>query len=291
MLMPSPTKARINVKGLTDNWLHGCTVSAFALVLCLLSTVSHGHMLSENHDHARGVLRVTFSVWEPFAIEDRNGKQHGIDRAIMTEVAKRLGLELQPQTCPWRRCLKMLETGDIDIMTSIAYTQERATYARFIKPAYSRVTPVFYYNRKNPVTISAYSDLYQLTLGAVVDSRYFEPFDSDDRLEKVEANSEILLLRMLAAKRVDAMVGSDANADYQIRRSGLGNIIAKAPYRTNHSNDIHLAVSRNSSLMTRLDQISQIMTDLHAEGFIARVHQEYWPAADLAEINPTGELN
>lgn len=287
--MPSSAKVRVPVGTPKSSWLCHLTVAILSNAILLFSSVSHGHTLNETHDHDRGVLRVTFSVWEPFAIEGAERQQHGVDRRIMNEVAKRLDLELQAQACPWRRCLKMLETGDIDIMTSIAYTAERATYARFIQPAYSRVTPVFYYNRTKPVTISGYSDLYGLTLGAVVDSRYFEPFDSDGRLEKVEANSEILLLRMLAAGRVDAIVGSDANADYQIRRAGLGNIIVKAPYRTSNRNDIHLAVSRRSSLMTRLDQISQIMTDLHTEGFIARVHQEYWPAADLVDINPTGK--
>lgn len=285
--MPPIIKARIPVRPSKTTWYFRCATALLLPVFLLISVSVNAHVLNtdHDHDHRHGALRVTFSVWEPFAIEGPDGQQRGIDRAIMTEVASRLGLELQPQACPWRRCLKMLEIGDIDIMTSIAYTAERAEYAYYIKPAYSRVTPVFYYNRKSPVTIANYSDLSELTLGAVVDSRYFEPFDSDTSLEKFEATSEILLIRMLAAQRVDAIVGSDANADYQIRRAGLGNIIAKAPYRTGNRNEIHLAVSRNSSLMTRLEQISQIMTDLHTEGFIARVHQDYWPAADLPGLD------
>ncbi|WP_297024666.1 transporter substrate-binding domain-containing protein [Thalassospira sp.] len=289
--MPSPATARIPFRRHKTCWLSLLAAAILYAGFLVSPSSSRSHTLDMAHDHVRSTLRVTFSIWEPFAIEGRNGKQHGIDRAIMTEVAKRLDLELQPVTCPWRRCLRMLETGDIDIMTSIAYTPERAEYAHYIKPPYSRVTPVFYYNRNNPVTISDYGNLTGLTVGAVVDSRYFEPFDSDDRLEKVEANSEVLLIRMLAAQRVDAIVGSDANADYQIRRAGLGNIIAKAPYRSSNRNDIHLAVSRRSPLMDRRDYISQIMTDLHAEGFIARVHKEYWPAADLYDINPSSELN
>jgi polar amino acid transport system substrate-binding protein len=275
--MPCPQSASTLFSKAKCNWLCHFASAVLTVSLLLFPAVAQRQSLAQDHVYPNGMLRVTFSVWEPFAIEEPDGKQTGIDRAIMTEVAKRLGLELQSKACPWRRCLLMLETGDIDIMTSIAYTPERAEYAKFIKPAYSTVTPVFYYNRKNPVTIAHYADLYGLTLGAVVDSRYFEPFDSDERLEKFEANSEDLLLRMLAAQRVDAMVGSDANADYQIRHTGLGNIIVKAPYRTNTRNDIHLAVSRRSSLMTRVDQIRQIMTDLHDEGFITRVHQEYWP--------------
>ncbi len=224
-----------------------------------------------------GLLIAAFSVWEPFVIEDEDGSRHGIDVALLTEIARRLGLELDLHPCPWRRCLKTLEDGQIDVLTSFAFTKERAEFAHYVTPPYSQVTPVFYYNRENPVSITDYGDLRNLTIGAVVDSRYFEPFDSDTSLDKFEAGSEIILLRMLNAKRLDAIVGSDSNADFEIRRDHLEDTIVKAPFRSGHHNDIHMAVSRKSPLMARTEQISQIMQDLLDEGFIDRLHEQYWP--------------
>ena len=226
---------------------------------------------------SHGYLIAAFSVWEPFAIEDDDGTRHGIDVALLTEIARRLDLKLEFYPCPWRRCLKTLEDGQIDVLTSFAYTDERARFAYYIKPPYSQVTPVFYVNRDNPVPIEEYSDLRNLMIGSVVDSRYFEPFDSDTSLEKFEASSETILLRMLTAKRIDAIVGSDSNADFEIRRSHLEGTIIKAPYRSGHHNDIHMVVSRKSPLMARTGQIAKIMQDLIDEGFIDRLHQLYWP--------------
>ncbi|MCH2274553.1 transporter substrate-binding domain-containing protein [Thalassospira sp.] len=230
----------------------------------------------------QGQLRAAFSVWEPFVIDDASGP-HGIDMAILTELSHRMSKVLVLQPCPWRRCLKMLEEGDIDVLSSFAYTAEREKFAFYIKPAYSRVSPVFYVRQGKNTQISQYNDLKTLAVGSVVDSRYFEPFDSDTSLNKFEASSEMLLLRMLEASRVDVIVGSDANVDFEIRRNNLGDIIRKADFRPDHHNDIHIAISRNSPLMSQTDQISKVITDLREEGFIARVHARYWPASDDAK--------
>jgi len=224
-----------------------------------------------------GFLVAAFSIWEPFAIEEEDGRHHGIDVALLEEIAKRLSLELHLHPCPWRRCLKTLEDGHIDVLTSFAYTKERDEYAFYIKPAYSQVTPVFYINRNNPVLIEEYGDLRSLTVGAVVDSRYFEPFDSDTSLDKFEATSEITLLRMLAIERLDAIVGSDSNADFEIRSNQLEDTITKAPFRSGQDNEIHMVVSRKSPLMARTDQIAKIMQDLIDEGFVENLHKQYWP--------------
>ncbi|WP_168177150.1 ABC transporter substrate-binding protein [Thalassospira sp. MCCC 1A03138] len=229
-----------------------------------------------------GELRVAFSIWEPFVIEDETGR-HGIDLAILTELASRMGKVLSLNPCPWRRCLKMLEDGDIDILSSFAYTPEREKFAFYVKPPYSRVSPVFYVRQGKNTHVAQYADLKTLAVGSVVDSRYFEPFDSDTSLNKFEASSEMLLLRMLEASRVDVIVGSDANVDFEIRRNNLGDIIRKADFRPDHHNDIHIAISHNSPLMSQTDQISKIITDLREEGFIARVHARYWPASDDAK--------
>ena len=258
----------------------GMSVAALCLGLlvggALSSGVAHAHERQSRHTDS-GLLIAAFSVWEPFVIEDEDGSRHGIDVALLVAIANRLGLQLDLHPCPWRRCLKNLEDGDIDVLTSFAYTEERAQFAHYIKPPYSQVTPVFYINRENPVLIEEYNDLRNLTVGAVVDSRYFEPFDSDTTLDKFEAGSETILLRMLTANRLDAIVGSDSNADFEIRPNHLEDTIIKAPFRSGHNNDIHLAVSRKSPLMSRTDQIAEIMQDLLDEGFVASLHKLYWP--------------
>ncbi|MDM7976558.1 MULTISPECIES: transporter substrate-binding domain-containing protein [Thalassospira] len=103
----------------------------------------NGDAYAQSTGPSSSELRVAFSVWEPFVIDDETGR-HGIDMAILTELAHRMDKALSLYPCPWRRCLKMLEDGDIDILSSFAYTAEREKFAFYIKPPYSRVSPVFY---------------------------------------------------------------------------------------------------------------------------------------------------
>ncbi|HBU97043.1 hypothetical protein, partial [Thalassospira lucentensis] len=113
-------------------------------------------------------------------------------------------------------------------------------------------------------------------------------FDSDPSLEKYEAGSEILILRMLEVGRIDTIVGSDANADYQIRKNNMQDAIIKAPFRSDVHNDIHMALSRKSSLIAQQDRIVKIMRDLHKEGFIQKIHELYWPdviPVDLPQLD------
>jgi polar amino acid transport system substrate-binding protein len=265
-----PQKMRHAMASVLCTTLFGFLVMLWETMSARASDLPHNR---SNHSD----LTAAFSVWEPFVIEDKDGTRHGIDLALLTEIAKRLDLTLELFPCPWRRCLKTLKDGQIDVLTSFAYTKERAEFAYYITPPYSQVTPVFYVNRENPVPIVEYGDLRSLMIGAVVESRYFEPFDSDTSLNKFEAVSEMILLRMLMAKRIDTIVGSDSNADFQIRRNHLEDTIIKAPFRSGRHNDIHMAVSRKSPLMDRTEQIAKIMQDLVNEGFIDRLHQRYWP--------------
>ncbi|MBX2830499.1 MAG: transporter substrate-binding domain-containing protein [Rhodospirillales bacterium] len=281
---------------ITANITRWFTANSFAragivasIAICAAYSVSNIAIANERPSPRTntGFLVAAFSVWEPFVIEDEDGKRHGIDVALLTEIADRLSLELHLHPCPWRRCLKTLEDGHIDVLTSFAYTKEREEYAFYIKPAYSQVTPVFYVNRNNPFPIEEYRDLQDLTVGAVVDSRYFEPFDSDTSLDKFEATNEITLLRMLAIERLDAIVGSDSNADFEIRRNQLEDTITKAPFRLGQDNEIHLVVSRKSPLMARTDQIAKIMQDLINEGFVDNLYKQYWPDKIPGNNTPT----
>ncbi len=81
--------------------------------------LTNGDAYAQSTGPSSSELRVAFSVWEPFVIDDETGR-HGIDMAILTELAHRMDKALSLHPCPWRRCLKMLEDGDIDILSSFA---------------------------------------------------------------------------------------------------------------------------------------------------------------------------
>src|SRR5688572_20199621 len=63
-------------------------------------------------------LVVAMPHWPPLKIVD-NGKFGGIEVLIFKEIAKRTGIDFVYLECPWVRCLKMMESGEADLITSI----------------------------------------------------------------------------------------------------------------------------------------------------------------------------
>lgn len=257
------------------------SVFRFFAACLTVALISFSQPATARGQQASAPIRVAFSVWEPFVINDDKGRR-GIDISLIDAITRQLDLKPEYIPCPWRRCLKMLADGDIDLMSSLAYTPQRAKQFDYIKPPYAVVSPVFYVRRNGVVRIRDYADLRGLNIGAVVDSRYFEPFDSDQTLTKFNASSEKLLLRMLEAGHIDALVGSDANVDYQIQSLHLGKMMRKAAYHPDTHNEIHLALSPKSRFAAEHEKIASIVRQMRKDGAIDSIIQNFWPQNDEA---------
>jgi polar amino acid transport system substrate-binding protein len=80
---------------------------------------------------ARGEkLRIVTEPWAPYVYEE-DGKNLGLDYETTAIVFKRLGIEVEWQFLPWKRCLSMLETGQadgaLDIFTATSATPPCST--------------------------------------------------------------------------------------------------------------------------------------------------------------------
>lgn len=63
---------------------------------------------------ARGeTLRLVTDAWAPYVYEE-DGQAAGLDYELTREVLQRLGVKLDLQFLPWKRCLLELEQGNAD---------------------------------------------------------------------------------------------------------------------------------------------------------------------------------
>ena len=60
----------------------------------------------------------------------------GINVDILTELSQRLDLQLSFIKCPWKRCLKMMRSGQVDIIPGLLKRAEREEYMEYINPPY-----------------------------------------------------------------------------------------------------------------------------------------------------------
>lgn len=219
-------------------------------------------------------LKFALSNWAPFSFHE-DGNYDGIDLDVAREIGKRLGYEITVRPCTFKRCLKEMELGLLDMQSGIARNPEREVYMAYAETPYHAVSVAFHVRRGEAGRLSRYEDLYSLRVGAVVASHYFERFNKDSSLEKFEVTSEQMLLPMLAAGRIDTYVGTNPNAAYDILKRGYKDRIEEAAYSPGEEVPIYFAISRKSPNIDLLAEVNQAIQDIHGDGTMEQILDKY----------------
>jgi len=243
------------------------------LFIILLLTFSFRGSHAENEK----VYMVDFEKWPPFRIEDPGSHYgfKGLDIEILKEISKKLNIKIQIKRSPWARSLANVKSGDSDIITGVAYTEERAEYINYVEPSYYSVSPVFYVRKGNGNLIKKYDDLYSYSIGHSIKSAYFEPFNSDTRLKKVELTSETQLIKMLTIGRIDAIIGTDPNLSYDLIKSGNRSKVEPALYKPEQKTKLYIGISKKSPLSSRMKEIEKVIREMLDEKKIDRLMRKY----------------
>lgn len=87
-------------------------------------------------------------VWPPFWVKNNDSSLGGFDIEVLQLVVKGAGFSVSHTDCvvPWKRLLHSVETGFLDLATSVSKSPEREAYAYFIGP-YRRETLGLYFRK------------------------------------------------------------------------------------------------------------------------------------------------
>lgn len=227
-------------------------------------------------EEAKDVLRVPFAQFVPWKTVMGDGRLSGIDIELMEIIADKMNLKLEVTRYPWKRGLKYLEDGKIDIHTSLLRRPQREAFAYFIDPPYvTRSNKAFFVLQGKEATIGRYEDLKGLRIGVFEKNHYFKQFDQDSSLNKVHIKTTEQMFQMVAAGRLDAFVMTQEVGEYKLREFGFDDRIVKASYVYSKPMDVHLALSKKSPLADRRDEISSVLQDLLDQGVVEQLKKKY----------------
>lgn len=167
--------------------------------------------------------------WPPYTY-DENEFIGGLDVELFVELGERIGFDLRLVSCPWKRCLKMVEVGQLDVVTSMLKTTERTLYLDYVSPPYYTSNKVFYVLKPQATEINHYDDLAKLLVGTTAGHSYDARFDSDESLNKVAMVNEASLVDMLLKRRIDTFVSEQRFADIVIQSKKLQEQVQKANF-------------------------------------------------------------
>ena len=220
-------------------------------------------------------LRVVTDHWPPFRMQGADGKLQGLDIDLLDELQQRTGLRFEVRLLPWARALEELQDGRADLMTGLARTAERERHIDYLEPSYHACAPRLYGSPARAASIRNYAQLNGLRIGYVLRSAYFEPFDSDTALIKVGVKNEAQLLKMQLRGRVELMIGTDCQVDYQLRDPALAARLAKLAFRPQQQTNLYLGLSRVGQHARERQLLVQALEQLQSDGGLAAIAQRY----------------
>ena len=221
-------------------------------------------------------LKVATMPWAPFRMDSPSGQLIGLDIDLLNELGRRTGLTFDIRVMPWARALDSIRQGQVDLMTGLAYTAEREVYVDYLLPAYHVCAPRFYGAPQLAERVREYADLKGLRIGYVLQSAYFQPFDDDSGLDKIGVNGESQLLQMLQLGRIDLLVGTDCQVDYERRVPQLAQRLVKMAYQPPSNTPLFVGYARRSPRQAERTQLALALQQVLKEGWLQRRARHYW---------------
>lgn len=170
-------------------------------------------------------LKVVYADWFPF-IYSENGKTHGFEMEIFDAVAGRMGIRATYAGYPWRRCLRLLETGEADALVSMMKTPGRDRYTDYPAEHISLSRAVFFTKADSPIRYDGNLEaLKGLNIGLINGFSYGEALDRADFLKKNYAMNTKALIKKLLAGRNQVAAENRTVVSGHIRKMGIADRI------------------------------------------------------------------
>jgi two-component system sensor histidine kinase/response regulator len=214
---------------LEKKWLP--TLKPFFKQLSTISSLTGTEQkwLSEHNSFSLG----TDSAFPPFEFNDEQGEHSGISADYRHYAQEQLQIDLKPTLgISWAEALKEFKRGNIDVMSSIFYTKERAKNINFTDP-YFEISLVIV-SKKNAFYAESLTSLNGKKLGLIKGYVYNELIGRDYPNIKIEDVASVQEgLNKLQSGELDAFVDSIAAINYEISKNKITDLIITAftPYK------------------------------------------------------------
>ena len=213
----------------------------------------------------------------PYSDISETGKPFGMDMEISGAISRQMGIQLKTLNCPLARCLQLMKEGQSDLILGLIKTDERQAFMAFVHPPYYTIEPAFafYKKRDSDVSLDNYQGLQDYIIAVTRGGAYYERFDQDINLHKLEPLSVDNQLNLLLKNRVDLVIGVESTLDTTIGIMGLTDEVSKVAYRAYSPISAFMAVSRKSPLMGKLSEISAALLAIKKSGELGKILIKY----------------
>lgn len=246
--------------------------SSFFISVWLLISLMHTNLYA-----CQKILINGSKSWYPVSFRDDNQQLMGIAPDTAKAVFKRIGIAVHMSPdLPWKRQLRALSEGEIDMIAGAYFTDERDIKYRYTEDLLSEKIKVFT-DIERAFSFQNWSDLENKRGLRVLGGSYGTAFDTYAAehlsFEELYHQNE-MIIRTLKDPRVDYSVLSEHDGYLTAKKLGLENrfVALEKPVA---ELSIHFLFSRKSKCIHRIGEINQVILDVKNEALIAEITEAY----------------
>lgn len=207
--------------------------------------------------------------------DEQTGNVSGPIVDIFNEAAKNLGYQVQWRIVPFPRTLEDLRTGVTDVVPGIFMNEERKSYIEFLGPIGTERAPVRFLMRTGQEhLLKSYADLKKLKVGVKRGTLYFPQFDTDKSIQRVAAQDDHNMVRMLVAGRFDVMIVNDKEAAAVALERNQVTGTSWADYLASRALQRYFGLSKQSKHRAAASAFSDAIKLMVKNGRVAEIYQQ-----------------
>jgi polar amino acid transport system substrate-binding protein len=204
-------------------------------------------------------LLMPVALLPPYVLDAGHPAGDGIDIDITRAALALVGsYRLRVERLPWRRVLAQLEAGDADLTAAARDTPERRRFLSFSRGYGATVQHDFYALRERGALVRRLEDLRGLRVGVVAGFAFPPALQAGLGSDTEQALNLPILLRMVAAQRIDVAVVNSLPGRWLVQELGLAQRLARQSYSHDSGDQTRLAVSLrrtgSAQLLAELDR-------------------------------------
>ena len=198
----------------------------------------------------------------------------GTDVEAIAEIAKRAGLNLEPQFMPWKRGYAEASDGTVDGICSCSYRADRAELFHFSEAIGETSVGVFHPSGDEPETIAGIVDLAMPGMGTigVVKGYNLESELTDAKIAHVSVSGDQQALDMLVNHRLDHLYSFKAPIDFILRHASDQGVT----YTELRSSPYFLCLSKKvPGTQEMMGKINEAIASMRKDGAFDAIQQRY----------------